>query len=111
MFKERSHTKELLDNPEIPIEDLYQNLRELNTINTLLGGYNVILSGINKLISNNTKDQIRILDIGSGGGDTLKFIRKKLKTNGSIILTGVDLKEDCINYSVANCKGLDINFY
>lgn len=110
MFKVRSYKKELLDNSGIPKEDLYQNLSELNIINSLLGGYNVILSGIKKLIALKTREEIYVLDIGSGGGDTLKSIDKKFNQKHSLQLTGVDLKEDCITYAKENCKGHNIQF-
>lgn len=45
-FKTRSYQSELLDNDEIPTEDLYQNLRELDFINRHLGGHSVVLDGI-----------------------------------------------------------------
>ncbi len=47
-LKSRSDTKELLDNDDIPKLDLYQNLKELNFINTWLGGHNVTLKGFNQ---------------------------------------------------------------
>jgi hypothetical protein len=57
MFSARSLQPELLDSDAIPTNDLYQNLKELNTINTLLGGYrmairlNTLKSGVLKTIS------------------------------------------------------------
>lgn len=45
-FKTRSYQAELLDNEDIPSEDLYQNLRELDFINRYLGGHSVVLDGI-----------------------------------------------------------------
>ncbi|GAB2642014.1 hypothetical protein GCM10027035_39930 [Emticicia sediminis] len=49
-FKTRSYQAELLDNEDIPTEDLYQNLRELDFINRYLGGHSVILDGIKYFI-------------------------------------------------------------
>jgi len=109
MFKRRSYQKELLDEPIIPKKDLFQNLRELHTINRLLGGYNLIFEGIKVLIKDRI-DPTSILDIGSGGGDTLKMVHQKFSNNNELRLAGVDLKPDCINYARDNCQGKDINF-
>ena len=74
MLENRSLQKELLDAEGIPAADLFQNLRELDRINTLLGGYNITFSALKKVVQ---PDQGYILiDIGCGGGDTLKHIAK-----------------------------------
>ena len=110
-MKTRSYQKELLDEENIPQLDLFQNLKELHTINTLLGGYDVVHKGIKKLIKKRSSEKaIRILDIGSGGGDTLKEIHKKFGHLYPLELVGVDLKTDCIEYSQKNCEGIPIDF-
>ncbi|ANQ52315.1 methyltransferase domain-containing protein [Flammeovirga sp. MY04] len=110
-FVNRSYELELLDAPNIPTEDLYQNLKELHIINHYLGGYQVMLKGIKNLLKGIDKHQkVRILDIGSGGGDTLKVIHQKLGDKYNLDLVGVDLKSDCIQYSTTNCNGLPIQF-
>lgn len=50
-FKTRSYQAELLDNEDIPTEDLYQNLRELDFINNHLSGHSVVLDGIKYFIN------------------------------------------------------------
>ncbi len=49
-FNERSYEKELLDGVNIPFEDIRQNMRELDTINTVLGGHRITLKGIKTLM-------------------------------------------------------------
>ena len=108
MFKNRSYTKELLDGENIPKADLYQNLKELNTINNLLGGYKITFSALKKVLSKGKK--ITLVDIGSGGGDTLKQIYNwNSKQNFDLKLYGVDLKQTCIVYSVES-NSSDIKF-
>ncbi|OHX64369.1 methyltransferase domain-containing protein [Flammeovirga pacifica] len=110
-FKNRTNQLELLDAPNIPTKDLYQNLKELHTINSLLGGYNVMIKGIERLLKDVPPNkEIKILDIGSGGGDTLKVIHRKLSKKYNLKLYGVDLKKDCIDYASENCKKYDITF-
>ncbi|MBC7451127.1 MAG: methyltransferase domain-containing protein [Cytophagales bacterium] len=109
MLKERSHRKELLDEDTIPEADLYQNLKELNTINTLLGGYNITFSALKKIIT--TGISYTLVDIGCGGGDTLKHIdRWKKKVKSTIRLIGIDIKPVCIEYAYQNTKELQIEY-
>ncbi len=101
MFKQRSHKKELLDGDIIPQADLYRNLYELNTINNWLGGYKITFDALKKVLHG--KQTIVLVDIGSGGGDTLKQIQKwSLKRNLDLKLYGIDLKQTCVDYSLEN---------
>ena len=101
MFKNRSYTKELLDGDNIPKADLYQNLKELNTINNLLGGYKITFNALKKVLKKN--EEIVLVDIGSGGGDTLKQIQNwNSKQKLNLKLYGIDLKQICIDYSIEN---------
>lgn len=109
MLKVRSHAKELLDGDGIPSADLFQNLKELDTINTLLGGYRISLSALGTVIQNNKP--FTLVDIGCGGGDTLKYIfkwNKRAKKNISLI--GIDIKSVCIEYAKANTAALPIRY-
>lgn len=107
MFDKRSDKKEMLDETGIPKELLYVNLKELEFINKHLGGHSVSLCGIKKVIT----DQMRtynVVDIGCGGGDSIKAIYKWTKNkNYSVHLTGIDLKQECIDYSKTNCHSLE----
>lgn len=101
-FKNRSNQKELLDAEDIPMRDLHRNLSELDTINHHLGGYKVSINGLSEIL--NQKDNIStILDLGFGGGDSIKqlsnyFYHKK----PSLFFYGVDLKSDCYSYATEN---------
>ena len=100
-FRTRSYTPELLDNDDIPTEDLYQNLRELDFINRHLGGHKVVLDGINSFLKKKPKaTHVSVMEIGSGGGDNLRemgiLLNKKKISNQ---LQGVDLKEDCVQFA------------
>ncbi len=98
MFSQRSYKKELLDRNDIPFEDIKQNMKELNFINTWLGGHNITLDGFKKLAGNKT--QLSVCEIGCGGGDNLLAIDKFCtKKNISASLTGIDLKPECIAFA------------
>jgi 2-polyprenyl-3-methyl-5-hydroxy-6-metoxy-1,4-benzoquinol methylase len=102
MFKKRSYFSELLDGTDLPELDLFQNLKELHFINTYLGGYRITFDALQILLSNR-QENYYIVDIGSGGGDTLKEIYHWCHSkNIKATLTGIDLKPSCINYSNLN---------
>ncbi len=110
-LKYRSLLKELLDNDSIPKLDLYQNLKELNFINTWLGGHQVTTKGLNQFKFEKDKEYT-IIDIGCGGGDNLIYVAKWAKNKGlTFKLIGVDLKEDCITYAKEQCQNFpEISF-
>ncbi len=107
MFSQRSDQLELLDQNEIPTQDLYQNLRELDFINHWLGGYRISFTALTKVLK---RDHV-LVDIGCGGGDTIKRMaawskKKKLPLN----LMGIDLKQVCVDYATQNVKDKEIPF-
>ncbi len=101
-LKYRSYLKELGDEDNIPFDDVCQNLKELNSINELLNGHKITVAGIKKLIENTqTTKSISICEIGSGGGDNLYAIYLYCKKNNiPANFTGIDIKEQCIAYSM-----------
>ena len=97
----------MLDADDIPVDLLYQNLKELEIINKFLGGHTISLKGLKEIVKDRAKKYC-IIDIGCGGGDSLKAISKWSSLNGiKIQLTGIDLKQDCIKYAQDNCAGYD----
>ncbi len=108
MFKNRSTKKELLDGDFILPIHLYRNLYELDVINKYLGGYKVTLGALNRVVSSNA--EMVLVDIGSGGGDSLQQIRKwSIKQHINSKLIGIDIKESCIDYSISK-QSKEINF-
>lgn len=104
-FTIRSYQTELLDAPNIPNELLFQNLRELDFINKTLGGHSITMSGIKELIIDKTKTYT-IVDIGCGGGDTIKYLADwARKNNYKVRVIGLDMNADTIDYMNTNCSG------
>lgn len=97
----RSYQKELLDGNDIPFEDIRQNMRELDTINKILGGHRVTLKGINYLSKFlPEKPVIHIAEIGCGDGNNLRqILRWAAKNNLETQLTGIDINAECIRYA------------
>lgn len=99
-MKTRSYQLELLDADFIPTQDLYQNLKELAFINKYLGGHATIFKGIKQF---DTKRPLKILEIGSGGGDNVGAIQRQYP---HFELSGLDIKPDCIAYAQAQYKNI-----
>lgn len=99
-LSKRSYKKELLDRGDIPFEDIKRNMKELNTVNTLLGGHSITIQGIKHLIQQSNKTSFHVCEIGCGGGDNLSAIHKWAKKHKiSIRFTGIDIKAACIEYA------------
>jgi 2-polyprenyl-3-methyl-5-hydroxy-6-metoxy-1,4-benzoquinol methylase len=91
----RSYKKELLDEDDIPFNDIRKNMQELNTINTWLGGHAITLSGFKKLLGK--RRSIHICEIGCGDGNNLYQLHKWCKKNNiAFNCTGIDIKPECI---------------
>ena len=106
----RSYKKELLDEDDIPFEDIRLNMRELNTINTWLGGHNITLAGVKKLLKH--RKQLNVCEIGCGDGNNLYQLYKWSKKNNiQFNCTGIDIKPECIesakkDYTIENAAWL-----
>lgn len=104
MFKTRSTQTEIMDDLNGGGTEMDQALRELETINLLLGGNNVSLKGLDLLLKkNHAKSPLEIADIGCGGGDILKLIAKwGRKKKLDLKLTGIDANPHVIRYAKEN---------
>jgi len=113
MFRSRSHEKELLDLTDIDQRDLFCNLSELDTINQILGGHKVSVDGLNSIIKSAKVEKLHIVDIGCGGGDSLRAFEKWSEKSGvDLKLSGIDLKKDCIDFCRNHAQEYsEIQFY
>ncbi len=104
-FKNRSEEIEIMDNLLCNGEVVHQTLRELETINTLLGGNYVTINGIKKLLTKKISRNVSIADLGCGGGDILKLISKWGQQNNYLFkLTGIDANPHIIAFAKNKCK-------
>ena len=95
----RSYKKELLDGDNIPFTDIRQNMRELDFINTHLGGHAITIQGFKQLLQN--KKNVSVCEIGCGGGDNLVAIYDWCNKNKvSIRVTGIDNNKNCIAIAI-----------
>lgn len=102
LLRVRSYEKEYLDASNIETKALYRNLIELDIINKWLGGYKASLKGFTDILKFK-KNVLKILDIGFGGGDSIKQLSLYAgKLNKKVFFYGVDLKLDCVKYAENN---------
>ncbi len=105
-FSQRSYQKELLDQNNIPFADIQQNMKELDFINTNLGGHAITIEGFKKLAGE--KKELSVCEIGCGGGDNLNAIKKWCdKKNIKIKLSGIDINKNCIDYAKKKFTGFN----
>jgi 2-polyprenyl-3-methyl-5-hydroxy-6-metoxy-1,4-benzoquinol methylase len=103
----RQYTKELLDDDQVPFADIRQNMKELDTINTYLGGHAITIKGIQKILRSFPSQTITICEIGCGGGDNLLAIAKWCAAkNIAAGFIGIDIKPACIAYAKNQCSSL-----
>ncbi|NJO70233.1 MAG: methyltransferase domain-containing protein [Bacteroidetes bacterium] len=94
-----------MDQPGIPPDQLRENLLELDKLNRYLGGHYVTLQGVKKLLGEKNR-VYKIVDIGCGSGDTLKYLaRWARKHHYRFDLTGVDNNIHAIKHLKQHCKG------
>lgn len=97
-FASRSNQLELLDKPGHDFMAIRQNMAELDTINTWLGGHSITLAGFRSLARKNRP--WHVCEIGCGGGDNLAAIRCwAIKAGWDVQYTGIDINPDCITYA------------
>jgi 2-polyprenyl-3-methyl-5-hydroxy-6-metoxy-1,4-benzoquinol methylase len=94
----RSYEKELMDSDQIPFADMAQTLRELNVVNTRLGGHSITIDAVKELWGDGSS--LHICEIGCGGGDNLHAIHKYFsKRNIDVRFTGIDINPECIAFA------------
>lgn len=111
-FKKRSYQKEMLDEPQVPFHLIRQNMLELDAINHWLGGHAITLKGVRQFKGMYSRMvPLHILEVGCGGGDNLRVIKEwAANKNIGVRLTGVDIKQECIDFAKSRKGNEDIEF-
>lgn len=96
-FSKRAYDVELMDDLDCQGEVVTQTLKELETINTLLGGNHVTIDGIKKLLDRTRVTSFTLADLGCGGGDILRLIRQwAVRKNLTVRLIGIDANPNIV---------------
>ena len=108
-YKNRLPTKELLDQNDIPFQDIFLNMKELEFINSHLGGHSITIEGFRKLLQE--RKTVSVCEIGCGGGDNLNALNRFCLKNRIICsFTGIDINKDCIAFAKQNSTIENVNF-
>lgn len=99
--KYRTQEAEIMDDFSLQGNELKAALDQIARINQLLGGNNLTLNGVKKLLKKaDTSKAITIADIGCGNGDMLRMLSNYgQKNNIKFKLIGVDANAFTINYA------------
>ncbi|TWI22996.1 methyltransferase domain-containing protein [Sphingobacterium siyangense] len=99
--KQRTSEHEIMDDFLLEGEELRTTLDKIAKINRFLGGNNITLNGVKKLLSTSDKNEtITIVDMGCGNGDMLRMLsdygnRHHIKLS----MLGIDANPYTINYA------------
>ena len=99
--KTRTTAPEIMDDFSMKGEELRHSLDEIASINRFLGGNNVTLIGVKKLLSRFPKTEtIVVVDLGCGNGDMLRMLAEFGSHHGwDFKLIGVDANEFTVGYA------------
>ena len=108
----RSSEEEIMDDLESSGPIISQTLKELETINTLLGGNYVTLNGLDTLLNGEGKERTyTVADLGCGGGDILRLIADwGDRKNYSLQLTGFDANPNIITYAETHTQEPNVRY-
>ncbi|UOQ65955.1 methyltransferase domain-containing protein [Hymenobacter volaticus] len=105
-FTRRATEEELMDDHSLATDALRQNLDELETINTWLGGYAPVLNALERLRPQFPAGRpLRLADLGSGGGDTLRHMARWARRRKiPVELIGIDANAFMLDYAADKAR-------
>jgi 2-polyprenyl-3-methyl-5-hydroxy-6-metoxy-1,4-benzoquinol methylase len=108
----RSTQEEIMDDLRASGPVIHQTLRELETINTLLGGNYVTLNGLDKLLNDREFTlPLSLADLGCGGGDILRLISMwAQRKNLTVDLTGYDANPHITDFAIQHTPHPNIRY-
>lgn len=101
----RSRAHELMDDPNMGFEELKNAYIDINRCNKWLGGDNITINAVWKLIKEDRTKSYTILDMGCGDGTMLLKLSNFLNKNHvSHDMIGVDLRDDVLQIAREKTK-------
>ncbi len=103
-LQHRDASKEILDDLHCEGEAVSQNLKELDVINSLLGGNAVSINALKKVLNTSSQKNWAIADLGCGSGQLMVEMNKTLlKKNRLGSFTGFDANPFMVHYAEEHC--------
>lgn len=101
----RDTSKEILDDLTCSGEAVAQNLKELDLINTLLGGNAISIKALKKVLQQARAKHLSIADLGCGSGQLMIEMHNMLHKKGiESSFVGFDANPFIVNYGINHCK-------
>ena len=96
-LSERSNQPELMDDFREGRKNLQMVFEDINKVNTILGGSDITVHAVAKLIRENPQERYTVVDMGCGDGHMLREVAKYCKKKGIIVrLIGIDLNAEAL---------------
>src|SRR5215471_12457430 len=105
---------EIIDQPNLDIGRHRHALRGLERINAWSGSVRLFWPALRALALRQAPRPIRVLDVGSGGGDVLRKLRRRASRAGlAMVLEGSDRSAAAVTFAQerAAAAGADIRFF
>lgn len=105
---------EIMDQPGLDIDRHRHALRGLERINAWSGSARLFWPALRALAHRQAPRPVRVLDVGSGGGDVLRAIRRRAVRAGlSMALEGCDRSAAAVAFAQerAGAAGADVRFF
>ena len=104
-MKTRSASSEKLDNLSLNGEPLHKALKSLEWVNRWFGNHRSTVKAIIN-VYNKEKKELRIIDLGCGGGDLIVCVAQSLRKIGAkFAITGIDGNNNTLKYAAEKCAG------
>lgn len=98
----RSTEHEWLDDADVGGPVLHRNLRELESLNRLLGGHTSLIRGLRRALLWLPQRPLRVVDVGCGSGDGLRALSAwGRRSQVPLQLLGIDSNPEIISFARA----------
>ena len=96
-LSKRSEQPELMDDFKEGLQALRIVFDDINRVNTILGGNNITVNAVARLLKENPQASYTIVDMGCGDGNILREVAQYCrKNNHTVRLVGIDLNQEAL---------------
>lgn len=93
----RSNQPELMDDFKEGLQALRVVFDDINRVNVILGGNNITINAVARLLKENPQESYTIVDMGCGDGNMLREVANFCrKNNHNTRLIGIDLNQEAL---------------